>query len=225
MKKLVFIIFPLLFLVGCSNYVSRYFYNCELSDNSTVPFAKVIAPTKVLRLNDEVFARYEHFFEDDFIKLYIDCAPYEIGFYIVNKTDNPIRIIWDSVKVFSEYLKDNSPSFIHLNKTQNSILIPDITAADYNEKVLLAELRTEDSLSVIKPSIILGKKTWMDEIQLTMNKYLLPYQLSNKESLYSQSNKVVGSKVNLLLPLKSNYGIKYYNIIFTVKDFQILLKD
>src|SRR5690606_10365156 len=134
------------------------------------------------------------------------------------------RIIWDSLKIYSEYLKDSSLSFIHSNKTQDNIVIPDSSASDFNEKILLTELRNGDSLSVIKPSIILANKTWMDEIQPNQNKYFLPYQLSNKDSLRVKSSKVIRNKIKLLIPLKINEEIKNYNFIFTVKDFQILSK-
>ena len=96
MKKVLIIVLPLLFLIGCSSYISRYFYDYKYLDSTH----------KNLIQSNESFGRYNHYFEDDFIKLNVDCTPYEIGLYIHNKTDRPIRIIWDSVRVFSDYLNN-----------------------------------------------------------------------------------------------------------------------
>lgn len=130
MNKILIAVLPFLLLTGCSSYVSRYFFDYKRTDNSSTEFIQ----------KDEIYARYKYYFEDDFIKLRTDCEPYGLGLYLSNKTDNAVRIIWDSVKVFSDYLKDNSISIIHLNKSQDNIQIPDSTSSDFGEKNLLVNL-------------------------------------------------------------------------------------
>jgi hypothetical protein len=212
MKKILFGVLPLFFLFGCSSFISRYFFSYEQIDKSSKHFIQ----------KDELYAGYNHYFEDDLFKLHIDCEPYEIRFYIINKTNNPLHIIWDSVKVYSEYLSNNSVSITHSNKTQANIVIPDSSASDFIEKNILIKMREKDSLFVIKPSIILANHTWMDEIQFNKNEYLLPYQLSNKDSLNDKSTRVIGKKIKLLLPIKIKEEIKNYTFLFSVKGFQIL---
>ncbi len=77
-----------------------------------------------VKQSDEKYGRYNHYFEDDFLKIHLDCTPYEIGFYIQNKTEIPIQIIWDSVKVFSDYLKNKPLEIYHTNKSQDNIETP-----------------------------------------------------------------------------------------------------
>jgi hypothetical protein len=214
MKKILFSVLPLFFLFGCSSYVSRYFFNYEQIDTSI----------KHLVQKNEIYAGYNQYYEDDLIKLHIDCGPIGIRFYLINKTNNTLNIIWDSVKVYSEFLKNKPVSIMHTNKTQDNIVIPDSSALDFIEKSTLIKLREEDRLSVIKTSIILANHTWMDEIQFNQNDYLLPYQFSNKDSLNYKSNGVIGKKIKLLLPLKTKEEIINYTFVFTVKDFQILSK-
>jgi hypothetical protein len=214
MKIIIVVVLPLFLLVGCSNYVSRYYFNYERADGLT----------KQLVNTDEVFARYNHYFEDDFVKFHFDCEPYEIGFYLINKTNSPLRIIWDSVKVYSEYLDKNSIQISHSNRSQDNIIIADSSASDFKEKSILVKLKKEDSLYVIKPTIILEKYTWMDEISPRQNKYLLPYQLSDKDSLNGKSKKVIGKRIKLVLPIKIGSEIKYYTFLFTAKEYDILKK-
>ncbi len=190
MKKLLISVIPLLFLFGCSSYISRYFYNYEKVDNSA----------QNIKQGDESFGRYNHYFEDDLIKINLDCTPYEIAFYLHNKTEVPIKIIWDSVKVNSEYLKNEPLEIYHTNKSQDNLA------------------------NKIQPSIILAKKNWMDEIVFNKNIYLLPYELNNKDSLMKKSNSVIGKKIKLILPLEINGKIKDYTFIFSVKDFSVLSK-
>jgi hypothetical protein len=146
-----------------------------------------------------------------------------IRLYIINKTNQSVSIIWDSTRVFSEYLK-KTVLFTHSNKTQDYIVLPDSLAPDFIEKDTLVKLRNLDSLSVTKASIILANHTWMDEIQFNKNEYLLPYQLTNKELLDNESSKVIGKKVKLQLPINVNDQVIKYTFVFTVKEYEILSK-
>ena len=214
MKNVLIIVFPLLFLIGCSSYISRYFYNYKYLDSTH----------KNLIQSDESFGRYNHYFEDDFIKLNVDCTPYEIGLYIHNKTDSPIRIIWDSVKVFSDYLNNRNLVINHSNKSQENLSIPSSSSPSYNDLKQLEELKKRDNNFKIEPSIILANDDWMDEILFSKNVTLLPYELNSKEKLINKSESVIGNKIKLVLPIKINDKIKDYTFIFTVEDFKVLSK-
>ena len=214
MRKLLIAIFPILFLFGCSTYISRYFYKYDLTDNSS----------KLLKQNDEKYGRYNHYFENDYYKIHLDCTPYEIGFYIQNKTKIPIQIIWDSVKVYSGYLKNKPLEIYHTNKSQDNLETPNPSSQDYNDIKQIEYLKSENKNYKTQPSIILGKKDWMDEIEFNKNLYLLPYEMSNKDSLFKKSNKEIGKKITLILPMKINNKIDDYSFSFSVKDFSVLQK-
>lgn len=214
MKKILLGILPLFFLFGCSSYVSRYFFNYEQTDNSV----------KQLVQKNELYAGYHQFYEDDIIKLRLDCEPIGIRFYLINKTNEPLIIIWDSARVSSEYLH-KLILINHSNKTQDNIVTSDSSDLDFGDQNILNKMRKGERHYVIKPSIILAKQTWMDEIQFNKNEYLLPYQLSNKDSLINESKSVIGEKITLLLPIKVNEKIIDYAFVFTIKDFEILSKQ
>ncbi len=214
MKKILIAVLPLLFLFGCSSYISRYFYNYELTNN---------ASNKV-KQNDEKYGRYNHYFEDDYLKIHLDCTPYEIGFYIQNKKEVPIQIIWDSVKVFSDYLNNEPLEIYHTNKSQENIESPNPSSPEYNDIKQIEFLKKENVNYKTQPSIILGKKDWMDKIVFNKNIYLLPYEMNNKDSLIQKSNKAVGKKITLILPLKINNKIENYSFSFSVEDFSVLSK-
>jgi hypothetical protein len=213
MKKILFSILPLMLLFGCSSYISRYFYSYEQVDGSSKQSVQ----------RNELYAGYNQYYEDEIIKLHLDCEPMGIRLYIINKTNQSVSIIWDSTRVFSEYLK-KTVLFTHSNKTQDYIVLPDSLAPDFIEKDTLVKLRNLDSLSVTKASIILANHTWMDEIQFNKNEYLLPYQLTNKELLDNESSKVIGKKVKLQLPINVNDQVIKYTFVFTVKEYEILSK-
>ncbi len=212
MKKLLMFVLPLFLLIGCSSYISRYFYDFKYSGHSD----------KVLAQSDSTFGRYNHYFEDNFIKLYLDCSPNEIGIYLINKTEIPIKIIWDSVKVYSDYLKKDQIVINHSNKSQENITKPDPSSKLYNEIKNLIELKKEDSDYKIEPSIILANGTWLDEILFNKNVNLLPFESSKKNALSEKSNQTIGEQIRLILAIKINGETKEYPFVFKVKDFQIL---
>lgn len=214
MKKIALVIFTIFIVSSCSNYISRYSYNYERTDNST----------QTIESKSEIFAGYSHYFEDNNIKLHLDCDPYRIGFYIINKTNIPLRILWDSVKVISEYNKNAPISITHSNKSQEEIDIPDSSSSEYHKMTQLAKLRNEDSNYVAKPTIILANETLIDEIIPKQNNYWLPYKMSNKEKLKNNSDKVIGNKIELNFPIKIKNEIKNYTFSFTVEGYQILKK-
>lgn len=212
MKKIALIMFTIFFVSSCSNYISRYSYSYERTDNST----------QTIESKSEIFAGYSHYFEDNLIKLHLDCDPYRIGFYIINKTKAPLRIIWDSVKVYSDYNQNNPIEITHSNKSQEEIDIPDSSSSEFHKMTQLAELRKVDSIYIAKPTIILRNETLMDEIIPKQNNYWLPYKMSNKEKLKNNSDKVIGNKIELNFPIKIENDIKNYTFSFTVEEYQIL---
>lgn len=213
MKNTFLGVILLFIFISCSNYISRYSFDYKRIDNST----------KQVASESEIYAGYKHYFEDDILKLHLDCDPYRIGFYLINKTDKPLRIMWDSVKVFSEYLNRNV-EITHTNKTQMEINIPDSSSSKFSRQKQLAELRKEDSLAVIKPSIVLSTNSYIDEIIPKQDLYWLPYKLSSKDSLFAHSKEVIDSEIKLIFPIKINNEIKNYSFQFIVRDFEILKK-
>lgn len=214
MKMILINIFFLFLLAGCTNYISRY----------TFDYNRMDAPEMEYNSNSEIYAGYKHSFEDNITKLYLDCDPYRIGIYIINKTDYPLRILWDSVKVFSEYNPNIPITITHSNKSQDDIEIPDSSSSEYSKMIQLLKLRKEDSIYVIKPTIILPNETLMDEIIPAKNDYWLPYELNDKEILKSKAEEVVGKVIQTQLPIKIENEVKNYIFKFTVKDYQILKK-
>lgn len=214
MKMILINIFFLFLLAGCTNYISRY----------TFDYNRMDAPEMEYNSNSEIYAGYKHSFEDNILKIYLDCNPYRIGFYIINKADAPLRIIWDSVKVYSDSDEDVPISITHSNKSQEEIEIPDSSSSEYSKMIQLLKLRKEDSIYVIKPTIILPNETLMDEIIPAKNDYWLPYELNDKEILKSKAEEVVGKVIQTQLPIKIKNEVKNYIFKFTVKDYQILKK-
>ncbi|MDR3667997.1 MAG: hypothetical protein P4L35_14245 [Ignavibacteriaceae bacterium] len=212
MKKLLLSILPLFLLCSCSTYVSRYFYSYEQTDNSAKQSVQ----------KNELYAGYNQYFEDDLIKLHLDCEPMGIRFYFLNKTNKYLNIIWDSTRVYSGYL-NKFVVFSHSNKAQDNI--NDSTTSEFINKNVLAEKKVLEIPYVIKPSIILPNNTLMDEIQFNKNEYILPYQISNNDTLKEKSNSVIGKSIKLLLPIKVEGKTINYTFVFTVKDFQILSKQ
>jgi len=52
---------------------------------------------------ETLFGRYNHYYENEVLKLFTDIEPNAIGIQIENKLEKPFRIIWDSAKVITEY--------------------------------------------------------------------------------------------------------------------------
>lgn len=214
MKTILVNIFFLFLLAGCTNYISRYTFDYNRMDALEIEYNS----------NSEIYAGYKHSFEDNILKIYLDCDPYRIGFYIINKADAPLRVIWDSVKVYADSNKDAPITITHSNKSQEEIEIPDSSSSQFSKMNQLIELRKEDSVYVIKPTIILPNETLMDEVIPKQNNNWLPYKMSDKEKLKNESDKVIGTKVELKFPIKIEDEVKTYIFSFTVKDYQILKK-
>lgn len=133
--KLVLILFFALLLNSCSSFITRYNYKTDIYKQTK----------EQSTYQERLFGRYNHYFENDNLKLYMDIEPYAIGFQFQNKLENPLRIIWDSAKVVLEYeriykisnnLRNISNEFVDIywqikndtilcsikNKTQNKML-------------------------------------------------------------------------------------------------------
>lgn len=221
--QFLFFLFISLYFSGCSTYVARYYFNYECAGGSPDNYTEKDELFARINSNAEAFAQYHYRFENDNYRLHLYADPEEIGLYLVNKTDSPIQIIWDSVKIYSDYIGDDPVPFTHINKTQDKIKIPDSTNADFEEIKTLINLQFENDKALIKPSIILSNKTWMDEIVPLQNKSLLPNKMGNEITLKHASKDVIGKKLILVLPIKVRHKIIYTIHIFTIKDYQTLV--
>lgn len=319
MKKNIIIVLPLFFLVGCSNFVSRYFFEFDNPNQSS---------EQIFR--ETVFGRYNHYYEDSSIKLYMDLGPTAFGFQLENRLEKPLRIIWDSAKVIFDYeriykisnrienisnefmeinwlnkkdtifcsivnktktkmsysvdsgfvaigksfkynfsdvgLKKYKDQFIEMNwqfsenkillslinisklhygivkeegkifinsqkeyyvshqdKEQEKLKLPDSSDLSFPKISLLLQLQKADSLSKIKPTILLAKTILSDEIIPTMN-YMLPYTNNNYYDLDFSVRGFRNCKLHLILPIKIEDKVIKYSFPFKIKDYQILTK-
>ncbi|NLT50525.1 MAG: hypothetical protein GXX85_06375 [Ignavibacteria bacterium] len=133
--KMVVVLFISVFLISCSSYLTRYSFKTAVKNSKS----------EKLIYQEKLFGRYNHYFENDDFKLYMDIEPYAINFQLQNISEKPIRIIWDSIRVVLDYeriykisknLKNYSDDFLEINwqikkdfifcsfknKTQNKML-------------------------------------------------------------------------------------------------------
>lgn len=321
MLKIKLVLFVLLsFLaVGCSSYISRYYFEFDNSEQS---------PNQVFK--ETAFGRYNHYYEDNSIKLYMDLGPTAFGFQLENKLEKPLRIIWDSAKVFFDYeriykisnrienisnefveinwlnkkdtilcsvlnktktkmvynvdsgfvaigksfkyyfsdvgLKNYKDKFIVINwqflenkilfslinisklnyriakdegkifinsqkeyylshgdKEQEKLKLPDSSDLSFSKISLLLQLQKADSLFKIKPTILLPKSIFSDEIIPATN-YILPYANDNYYDLDFSARGFKDCKLRLIFPIKIDDKVYKYSFPFKIKDYQILTK-
>jgi len=211
--KFIVALFVVFCFAGCSNYIARYSFEYEFENTHQTNF----------NAKDELFAQYEYRFENDVFKLHLFIDAEEIGLYLINKSKYPLKIIWDSVKIYSDYIGNSPIPFLHTNKSQDNIKAPHTSDPDYKAITSILNLQNEDLPAEIKPIIVLSNKTWMDEIIPSNNQYLLPYINRNRERLIENSDKVIGSKLTLVLPLKHQQQTEYFTFVFTLKNKDVIV--
>ncbi|MCF8297105.1 MAG: hypothetical protein K9H48_16495 [Melioribacteraceae bacterium] len=324
LKKWLFVFSSLAFLFyGCSSYVSRYYFEF---DNT---------PQEISNqglYKETLFGRYNHYYEDASINIFMDIEPNAIGFQIENKLEKPLHIIWDSAKVVIEYeriykiankientsneflevkwlnkkdtilcsiknkskdkmmfekdsgfvkigdsfkyyfsdlaLKNYKDDFIkvnwlffadsaelsfiniskyfykineddgkiylhklkeykvtHKDKRQEQLILPDSTESNFLEISSLIELQKSDSLFTIRPTVMLPKSVFSDEIvPATLSSAIYPFTNSEKFKLAFSSAGFINSRLYLILPIKIGDRITKYKFPFKIKDYQILRK-
>ena len=222
--KVILVLLIITMLYGCSSYITRYGFNCEMGDGLQL----VQSSAKPSLIEEEAFGRYKFVLNDQFITLHLNCDAYGIGFYLINKTNNSVSIIWDSTRIYTEYNsidsmdKNHQVSFYTTNRSQDKIT-PDSESVNYEEQKFLLSIIRQDSLYLKKPSIILPGKNWMDELMCS-NEFLLPYKSTNLDTLEQHAKKMIGRKVKMEMYLKIEDNLKPYKFIFTSIDYSILRK-
>lgn len=201
-------------LTSCSTNIVRYVYS----------FDEVISDEADFKYDEIIFGRYRHLYSDKNIELLFDIAPYEIGIKVKNPSRDTLRIIWDNVYLTTDFDPIKKFDLIHTNRLQELISLSDSTIEDYEVLKILKQKRTEDSIYIIKPTIILPGMTFSDVILNKRNGFFMPYEMKDETMLSNSASAMKGRSVILYFQYKVNSKLIKTSFKLGVKNYYLLRK-
>jgi len=190
-KKWLILFFVLSsFFVGCSSYISRYYFESDNSDQN---------PNQVFK--ETTFGRYNHSYEDNSIKLYMGLGPTAFGFQLENKLETPLCIIWDSAKVLLDYERIYQISNRMENISNEYVEINWLNKKDTIFCSILNKTKTKMVYSADSGFVAIGKSFQYNFSDVGLKNYKDRFIEINWQFL---RNKIVFSLINIS---KLNYTI------------------
>lgn len=146
-------------------------------------------------------------YEDEVVKITWVVLTKQLAFFLTNKSDNSIQIIWDEA-AFVDYdgstgrVIHSGVKYIDRNNSQPPTIIPKNAKVD----------------DIVVPT---------DNIYYQEGQYggwrinaLFPTYAKNAEELGQMGNETVGKEIKVLLPLKIEDVVNEYTFTFKVVDFE-----
>lgn len=208
----------LIFLYGCAASVKHYLlYDINLED--------VERPAEAIeRFNEQKISTieeegYTYMFEDKMIRILWRPSPVELSFFLENKTDSSIRIIWNEAAYVSE--KGESYRVIHAGVKYVDRDRPQVPSVVKEKGMLKDFVYPADYVSYTRDD-------WVERPLFVgwVEKPLLPYTQKGGDSqaLLNSAQGCLGKTLQVLLPIQFE-GVTYdYAFTFKIKDIYLAPK-
>lgn len=205
-KFLVLIMLIFLYDLGeCKDFYYAY-YDIDLIEVECDECIKGgIKNKKITKIEENGIFKY--CFEDDMIKIVWAPTPYEINFFIQNKSNNSIKIIWDEA------------TFVDTNDVAHRVIHGDVRLIKKNDPIpptVIPSGATIENLIFPANNVVWFGSSWV----------LLPHLPNsgfNIDDLSAKANQNIGKTFKVILPLV-NAG-KTYEYIFTFKITNVTIKE
>ena len=191
-------------LLSCGSTQRIAYYSVGLASVESPADAKQqFGETKVVTLNDNGISKYRY--EDEFIEITWFVNSKQFSFTLKNKTAHTIRINWDDISYVDIYGKTGRVmhSGIKYNERNNS---QPATAIPKGESLSDILLPTDNVYFVNSTKYVTGG--WRE-------KYLLP-SVFTKETIKTLPEKIVGSKMSIMMPIVIENVQNDYTFLFNV---------
>ena len=204
MKKILWIlVLSFMTLNGCSAKFIQYnlaMKEIERPKDAQIRYGEIY----VEKINDDSENKY--LYNDTIISLNCSFSPKTINFVIHNKTEYPIKIIWDEVAYINE--EGQTTRVIH-----SGIRLID----RYNPQVpSIIAPKTEISETLLPVENIYYLNEWRYD-------YLFPQPHRDKPIKYELiADPQIGKRVSILLPFEIEGIINDYIFIFEIEDWEII---
>ncbi len=205
----IFIINFIVFFSGCFTYNLYYdigLYKVEKPAETKERYGE----SKISKLKEKGVEKY--YFEDEMLKIIWFPTPSGISFFLTNKTDHTIKIIWDE----AAYVDENGIS----------------------HRVIHAGIKYIDINSFQTPTVVVRKSSLEDLIFPAENIYYLSGEHGGwrEEPLFPENvpdymlneefkNRYIGKTIQVLLPIQIEDVINDYIFIFKINNISIEGKD
>ncbi len=231
MRKEVLILFCALIvatLVGCesslwkqpdrSYTVANASYDISLlSVEKSTGTEKVYEKQRIETVIEEEIQKF--YFEDEMVRIKWRPAPDDIVFVVNNKTDSPVKIIWDEGK------------FIDENAVTHRLLHSGIGYEDRNDIHPPTIIYAKDSLEdFVYPADYWqkeesGKKSHKNQDHWKRVSFLPTHIRGTADELRTKAEPLVGKTFQVILPLQIN-GVRYgYTCTFVINKVYVTEKE
>ena len=206
MKKQIFILGLVCFSFSmCASFMWHYLdYEIVLSEVERPTEAKERYGESKISSTEE--QDYQYVFEDEMIKILWLIGESQFGFFMTNKTDHSIKIIWDE----GAYVDENNGShrIIHSGDKYAQIDDPQPPSVIVRKGTL--------SDIVVPSDAIYYSGGWQQ-------RYLLPTaQMAGDPNLFLDENrKLIGKNIQVLLPIQIEDVTNDYIFIFKINDVNL----
>lgn len=160
-------------------------------------------------------------YKDEFINMKWKFSENSILLSLINTSKLGYKIDQDGGRICINRQKEYY--LTHVDKSQEKLKLPDTSDVNYYKILALIKLQKADSFYKIKPTIILGKSIYSDEI-IPLSNYFLPYISADSHDLEFSSRGFINCVFNVIIPIKIEGKVIKYKFPFRIKDYQILTK-
>jgi len=175
---------------------------------------------------------YSYAFEDDMMKILWNVHPRGLSFFMTNKTEYSIRIIWDEAayvdeKNVSQKIMHSGIKYIDKDKSQSPSAI--VRRGAFSDEIIPTEKIhyagqagwiVEPLLPYWGDSLITRDFSVYDPLDLGVHLVATIITFRSQEVVVMRGNKVVDKTIQVLLPIQIEGVINDYIFIFKVNGYE-----